>query len=123
MWRTGGDIMPRKITPMKFHGFYCPDELWKAMQDAATSLNESDSEYIRKAVEMRNAQHNTFPVFPKDKEVAEALFNGEHPPLPTGFSPIMQGKVETVKDVEKAVAKLKAKKAKKVQTFMKGEKK
>jgi hypothetical protein len=39
---------------MKFRGFYCSDELYTAMQNIAISLNESDSEYIRKAVAYYN---------------------------------------------------------------------
>jgi hypothetical protein len=39
---------------MKFRGFYCSDELYTAMQHIAISLNESDSEYIRKAVAYYN---------------------------------------------------------------------
>jgi hypothetical protein len=51
-------MSPRRIkgNPMKFKGFYCSDELFKQMQDIAIVLNESDSEYIRKAVEQRNAK-------------------------------------------------------------------
>lgn len=54
-------MSPRKITPMKYRGFYCSDELYTEMQRIATELNESDSEYIRKAVENRNGfeKHNT----------------------------------------------------------------
>lgn len=44
----------KKGSPMKYHGFYCDDELWKEMQKAAIELDESDSEYIRKAVDNRN---------------------------------------------------------------------
>jgi hypothetical protein len=49
-------MSPRKVTPMKFHGFYCSNELYTKMQDIAVSLNESDSEYIRRAIEERNAK-------------------------------------------------------------------
>jgi len=63
--------MPRKVTPMKYRGFYCSDELFKAMQDIAISLNESDSEYIRKAIEERNAKHkpNTITEEQADKMI------------------------------------------------------
>jgi len=44
----------RRGKPMKYHGFYCTPELWEAMRKAAIKLDESDSEYIRKAIEQRN---------------------------------------------------------------------
>lgn len=44
----------RKTTPMKYKGFYCDEKLYKEMQNCAITLNESDSEYIRKAIEIRN---------------------------------------------------------------------
>ena len=48
----------KKGSPMKYRGFYCPDELWQEMQRCAEIADESDSEYIRKAIEMRNKQYN-----------------------------------------------------------------
>lgn len=47
----------KKGSPMKYRGFYCTDELYLEMQSIAEKLNESDAEYIRKAVEQRNAQY------------------------------------------------------------------
>ena len=49
----GGTYMPRKVERMKFRGFYCPEELWKEMQGIAEKLNESDSEFIRAAIQLR----------------------------------------------------------------------
>lgn len=46
-------MSPRKVTPMKMHNFYCPDELWAEMQKNAISLNEFDSEFVRTAIEFR----------------------------------------------------------------------
>ncbi len=69
--------MPRKITPMKYRGFYCPDELYKKMQDAAISLNESDSEYIRKAVEERNVKLKSTKVLGMEVKIDQNLKGNE----------------------------------------------
>jgi len=50
--------MPRrKLSPMKYRGFYCSDEMWAKITECAIAADEDNSEYIRRAVEMRNAQH------------------------------------------------------------------
>lgn len=41
---------------MKYWGFYASEELKAETIKCAEALNESDSEYIRRAVEQRNAQ-------------------------------------------------------------------
>jgi hypothetical protein len=77
--------MPRKVTPMKMHNFYCSEELWKAMQERAIEINESDSEYIRRAVEQRNAQYKQeiYPEFnAKMRAVTEKI---NKPPMVQTF--------------------------------------
>jgi hypothetical protein len=48
-------MAPRRIVgkKMKSHNFYCSEELWKEMQADAERHNESDSEYIRNAINKR----------------------------------------------------------------------
>jgi hypothetical protein len=48
--------MRRSDNPMKYWGFYVSEELKAQTIECAKTANESDSEYIRKAVEQRNAQ-------------------------------------------------------------------
>lgn len=52
--------MRRKDRPMKYHGFYCTDELWEIMQKCAMELDESDSEYIRGSIILRT-QYQEIP--------------------------------------------------------------
>lgn len=40
----------KKGAPMKYRGFYCPDELWAEMQRCAEKLDISDSDFIRQAI-------------------------------------------------------------------------
>lgn len=47
---------------MKYWKFYASEELKAETQRIALQLNESDAEYIRKAVEQRNAYENTASV-------------------------------------------------------------
>ena len=55
------------------------EDLYKITTELADKAGEYLSGYIRKAVEMRNGNSRMVAVFPRDKEAAEALFNGEHP--------------------------------------------
>ncbi|MGE5631393.1 MAG: hypothetical protein ACM3TR_09890 [Caulobacteraceae bacterium] len=48
----------RRSTPMKYWGFYASAELKEETIKCAIAANEDNSEYIRKAIEMRNAQYN-----------------------------------------------------------------
>lgn len=52
--------MPRRKpgTLMKSHTIRMTDEEWAEMQKCAEIADESDSEYIRKAVAMRNQNYN-----------------------------------------------------------------
>jgi hypothetical protein len=88
--------------PMKYRGFYCPDDLWKDMQSAAEKLDESDSEYIRKAIEMRNA----YTVKVKDIPAEDILNKFMEEPDKFNIKPVKAGT-------------LKAGKPKMVQSFMK----
>ena len=60
----------KKGQAMKYRGFYCSEEIYKEMQEIAVGLNESDSEYIRKAIEMRNENYKHEPkvIIPEPKE-------------------------------------------------------
>jgi len=50
---------------MKYWGFYASDALKAETQRIATDLDESDADYIRKAVEQRNAQYKQTTSKPK----------------------------------------------------------
>lgn len=79
---------------MKYRGFYCGDKLYAELQRCAEILDETDSEYIRKAVEQRNAQYKGCTTI--DKEAAEVLaysmaeqYTGNH--KPSGIGSDIQG--------------------------------
>lgn len=75
--------MPRRQSvPMKYWGFYASEELKAETQRIAAlpEVNESDSEYIRKAVEMRNEQYGKISIqIMTDKErVEKAIWREEN---------------------------------------------
>ncbi len=94
--------MPRRqSTPMKYWGFYASTELREETIRCAIVADEDNSEYIRKAVEMRNAQMKPEvkrPVLAADVEKAREAMkkvndrNGE---------PSIAELKEQVKDIEK----------------------
>lgn len=94
----------KKGDPMKYRGFYCPDDLWKDMQFAAEKLDESDSEYIRKAMEERNARY-----------ALKTALSQTHPANPESYvaNPITPEPKEKARETEQP---------KMVQSFMKGSK-
>jgi len=65
--------MRRKTTPMKYHGFYCTDELWKEMQECAVTVNESDSEYIRGSILERIKSNNVRCMAWNDEAIKASL--------------------------------------------------
>lgn len=86
----------KKGSPMKYRGFYCPDDLWTEMQHCAEIVDESDSEYIRKAVEMRNVQINAINKVPAEK-IIEKFIND---PDSFDIKPIKPGTMKADKQQE-----------------------
>jgi hypothetical protein len=61
---------------MKYWGFYATEELKAETIKCAETLNESDSEYIRRAVEQRNTQQNSDVLLTDRKEIEARLKYG-----------------------------------------------
>lgn len=62
---------------MKYRGFYCTDELYKEMQDAAASLDESDAEFIRTAVKERIYESKESIKLNSAKKEVRTFFKGD----------------------------------------------
>lgn len=65
--------MARRNGKMKYWGFYASEELKDETIGFAKSINESDSEYIRKAIEQRNEQYE--PIENIKKKLEERIAN------------------------------------------------
>ena len=115
---------------MKYWGFYASEELKSQTIGCAKSANESDSEYIRKAVEQRNAQYGNVKSMPKQFASPDEIYE-EHKAART--KPTIEDVAEkAVKKIDVSAEKpkpsiqeLKEKvkemeKPQQVQTFMKG---
>jgi hypothetical protein len=95
-------MLPRKTG--KPIAFKVTEQLRQQTEALADAAGETLSDYIRKAVEMRNAQYTkTFPVpfMSQNLEAAEALFNGEHPHKQDNVKPTIPELKEKVKEMEK----------------------
>jgi hypothetical protein len=90
----------RKTVPMKSHTIRMTDEEWAEMQKCAEIADENDSEYIRKAVTMRNQNYNG-----SEEQHRDFIHNKAKEIL--GINPAKQKEIQSPM----------------VNTFMKGEKK
>ena len=94
-------------TPMKYHGFYCTDELWKEMQECAVTVNESDSEYIRGSILERIKSNNVRCMVwndevikaSLDKALVEIRNHQQNETLCSQPFPVMPNKAEEMKKV------------------------
>lgn len=118
--------MRRNKEKMKYWGFYLPERLKAETINCAITANESDSEYIRKAVEERNVRYK-FQANPKDWVVRV----GNAPDIELGIAGetnkpdaadvIIQAITKpTIPDLKEKVKQME--KPKMIKSFMKGEK-
>lgn len=93
---------------MKYWGFYTSDELKAETQRIAIELNESDAEYIRKAVEQRNAQYPQSDKVKQMDAIGKLVDKGfiSQEELKEAVKPLLPDKKPTIPELKEQVKKM-----------------